>query len=131
MPILKQTMEQYQQMTMEEIADLRIRNAFGKLASKQMVQYLVDIVVKTPKEIYLDYAASTLDYDFSAHYPNIKAKTLIVSGELDQAATPDSNRKIQAAIADSKSLILKDTGHALSLENPVEMNRAVMDFLRD
>lgn len=128
-PLLRKNIQDYQSMTMHEISSTRINKAFGKLASQEMINFLVENIQRTKHSVYLQYAQAPIETEFTLNYSKVKAKTLIISGELDYIATPEDSKKIQKLIPGSKVAVLKDTGHALSLENPREMNREVLEFL--
>lgn len=130
-PLLYQALESYKKMTMEEIVKTRIGKAFGKIASAEMQEFLIQNILKTKHSVYLKYAAAPIEYDSVEQYKKVKAKTLIVSGELDYIATPAETEKINQAIVNSEKVILKDTGHALSMENPKELNPRVIEFLKN
>jgi len=128
--LFRSTMETYRGMTMREIVEPKIARAFGKLASPEMHRFLADDILKTSHAAYLNLGQAPIEYDPLPRYPAIRARTLIVAGELDYIAGPDQAAKLQAELPGSQVLVLKDTGHALNLENPEAMNPPVVDFLR-
>jgi 3-oxoadipate enol-lactonase len=67
----------------------------------------------------------------AGHAPDItklKSPTLLIIGEYDSGMGPESGRKLQQAIPNSKLVILR-AGHSSPFEAPDEFNRAVLEFL--
>ncbi|MBS1196417.1 MAG: MhpC [Proteobacteria bacterium] len=128
-PTLRATMEAYKTMTMQEIVAPRISRAFGKLASPELQQFLAEDILKTTHAAYLNLGQAPIEYDPRPKYKNIKAKTLIITGELDHIAGPEQAMKLHGELPGSEVLILNDTGHASNLENPEGMNPQIIDFL--
>lgn len=58
----------------------------------------------------------------------IKAPTLIVAGERDQSFA-DASRSLSRRISNSKLMIMKDSGHMLTLEHPERFAGVLVDFL--
>lgn len=119
----------FQQMSMQEIVEPKITRAFGKLAPPEMHRFLFEHILKTKHSAYLNLGQAPIEYDPLPRYRKIQAKTLVIAGELDYIAGPKHAMKIQSELPGSELLILKDTGHALNLENPEGMNQRAIDFL--
>ena len=67
--------------------------------------------------------------DSRALLADIRCPTLIVVGE-DDVLTPPSEAELMAnGIAGSQLVIMKNVGHLPNLENPVEFNRVLQEFL--
>jgi len=58
----------------------------------------------------------------------IKSPTLIVSGEKDSSFV-DASRSLSRRIPNSKLMVMKDSGHMLSLENPKTFASVLIDFM--
>jgi len=58
----------------------------------------------------------------------IKAPTLIVAGERDRSFV-DASRNLSRRIPDSKLMVMKDSGHMLTLEHPERFAGVFVDFL--
>jgi pimeloyl-ACP methyl ester carboxylesterase len=63
--------------------------------------------------------------------PHVDVPTLLVYGERDVRAPLTVAEDLQAAISDSKLVVLPDAGHLCNIEAPDEFNAAVRDFLHD
>jgi len=128
-PRLWEAQEIYKKMDVRTIAEERIHKAFGKIASIELKQYLIDMISKTPHEVYIKHSETAIKYDSKNKYKNIQNISLIVCGELDYIATPAEGEKICKELKFSELFIIKDTGHALSLESPDILNEKVFEFL--
>jgi pimeloyl-ACP methyl ester carboxylesterase len=60
----------------------------------------------------------------------IKAKTLVIEGEDDTLILPKEAEALAKSIKKSKFSLLKDTGHAMHIENPGPFIQEVLNFLR-
>ena len=63
--------------------------------------------------------------------PHIDVPTLLVYGDRDVRAPLTVAETLQAAIPDSRLVVLPDAGHICNLEAPNEFNDAVRAFLHD
>jgi pimeloyl-ACP methyl ester carboxylesterase len=63
--------------------------------------------------------------------PHIKVPTLLIYGESDVRAPLTVAQSLQAAIADSRLVVLPGVGHVCNIEAPAEFNTAVRSFLHD
>lgn len=69
------------------------------------------------------------DHNTYKHLPEIKAPTLVISGDADRALPVENSRIIAARIPGAELVILKNTGHLL-IEAGDEPNRITLDFLK-
>jgi pimeloyl-ACP methyl ester carboxylesterase len=63
--------------------------------------------------------------------PHVDVPTLLVYGDRDVRAPLTVAEALQAAISDSRLVVLPDAGHLCNIEAPDEFNDAVRDFLLD
>ena len=61
--------------------------------------------------------------------PEIKAPTMVIHGDADQAVSVENSRILAARIPNAELVIFKNAGHVF-IETKDEVNRAVLDFLR-
>ncbi len=69
-------------------------------------------------------------FDLSEQVNSIRVPTLILTGERDSIVPPKVQIELANQIPDAKHLFIHDAGHAVSVEQPDEYNRIVLDFLR-
>jgi 3-oxoadipate enol-lactonase len=68
--------------------------------------------------------------DSTPFLSSIFIPTLLIFGELDQFVEQTEVKSMLAAIPNAQLRFIPNTGHLLNLEQPVEYNRLVRDFLR-
>lgn len=61
--------------------------------------------------------------------PRINCPTLVMTGELDDWASPEQHEAIAARLANSELVIVPGAGHMLPLEAPAEVNEAIARWL--
>jgi pimeloyl-ACP methyl ester carboxylesterase len=62
--------------------------------------------------------------------PEIKAPTLVISGDADKLIPVENSRIIASRIPGAELIILKNMGHLFGFEAVDESNRVMLDFLR-
>jgi pimeloyl-ACP methyl ester carboxylesterase len=72
-----------------------------------------------------------LEYDFRDRLPEIRQPTLIVWGEKDSIIPVRDAQEFERLIADSRKVVMKDTGHIPMAERPGAFNDVMMDFLAE
>ena len=60
----------------------------------------------------------------------IACPTLVLVGEGDEATPPELAREIAAGIAGSHLVVIPDSGHLSTLEQPQAVTAALVDWLR-
>jgi L-proline amide hydrolase len=70
------------------------------------------------------------DVDLTSHLPDIEAPTLVTAGKYDQC-TPIIVQTLLDGIADSRSMILKKSGHLAHAEERETFNNAIESFLSE
>lgn len=128
-PLLFNMVKEYEKQDMKTIAYSRGPNAFSPDAPEYLKDYLSETISKSNLKDYVRLAKTPLLYDFEKTYKEIKNETLIICSEHDYIATPEQGEKIKNAIKNSQLKIMYNTGHASSLENPEEFNKAVLSFI--
>ena len=60
---------------------------------------------------------------------SIKARCLIISGELDNLSTKEMNEELNSNIIDSELHYIKNSGHFVMLEEKEEFNKLILNWL--
>jgi pimeloyl-ACP methyl ester carboxylesterase len=55
--------------------------------------------------------------------------TLVLAGNEDELTGPDEGRAMAAAIPDARFVQINQAGHLANLEQPEQVNEALLDFL--
>ena len=69
--------------------------------------------------------------DMTDSLENISIPTLIITGEKDKVATQSDAELMNSRIKKSKFVLIHRAGHLSNLENPVEFNMALVNFLKE
>jgi 3-oxoadipate enol-lactonase len=81
------------------------------------------------KHSYIKTVEATTQFDREHVLAEITVPTLVIGGEFDPLTPPDMTRKVAADIDGADYHMIYDVGHLGNLENPVEFNRLVDQFL--
>jgi pimeloyl-ACP methyl ester carboxylesterase len=82
-----------------------------------------------PATIYADYVACDR-FDLMNQVQDIRVPTLIIAGTVDQMTPLKYSQYLRDQIPDSELAEIKDGGHMLALEKPLEVTRALTPFLK-
>ena len=80
------------------------------------------------KSIILLLNSIDIENDFT-NYPLIKVPSLIIGAKEDKLHNPDDAINISKEIPSSRYELIQG-GHAINVENPVEVNQVIKDFLK-
>jgi pimeloyl-ACP methyl ester carboxylesterase len=69
--------------------------------------------------------------DTSGFLPTIKVPTLIVVGEADKITPVECSSRMHSAIQGSELQLIHDAGHFSNMENSIQFNEKLADFLTD
>ena len=69
--------------------------------------------------------------DMTSLLPQIKVPTLVLVGADDAISPPAEMQKIAEAIPGSQYVVIPNSGHMTTMENPAAVNTACLQYLRD
>ncbi len=98
-------------------------------AQPDAVKGIRNMLVRTPAEGYIGCAYAIRNMDLRADDAKIICPTLIVVGEDDPATPVSAAREMNAAIKGSKLVIIPQSAHIVTIEQPAALNRALGEFL--
>jgi pimeloyl-ACP methyl ester carboxylesterase len=78
-----------------------------------------------------DALRACLEYDFRERLGEIRCPTLIVWGEDDTILPVRDAHEFERLIPNTRSVVMKDTGHIPMLERPTEFNELLAEFLSE
>jgi pimeloyl-ACP methyl ester carboxylesterase len=128
-PQLFKLIEYIDDIGVEKVAEESSHKAFSELADINVINFLKEMTKSTNHSVYVRCAKSPLLYNIDSKLKDIKSRTLIVSSEYDFLAPIDMAKNMSRKIKNSELYILKNAGHAGSMEKPDEFNKAVLSFL--
>ncbi|HLW69463.1 MAG TPA: alpha/beta fold hydrolase [Candidatus Binataceae bacterium] len=85
-----------------------------------------------PKHVFDSSLADpngVFNWNIKSRLASIKAPTLVVAGEEDQATPVEANKYLADNIPGAKLLTVKDVGHFHQLEKPLEFNATLKEFV--
>jgi len=128
-------MERMKQLTPEEGARQSLPFMFSQEFidnSPDIVEQFIAMVVAyvTPLRSYMRQAEAIMGHDTYDRLPQIKAPTLVISGDADRMIPPENSRLLASRIPNSELVILKNKGHGFFVEATEEASRAILDFLK-
>lgn len=132
-----------------DVAEERLRQALAlaDLPPEELVEALLPTMFSTatPSEAVDDLRRAMLAFhpaglramarasaeDLSDALPQIRVPALLVYGDRDVRAPLAVAEKLDAALADSRLVVLRGAGHLCNVEAPREFNRSIRSFLGD
>lgn len=101
-----------------------------EMATKELVDEVFDIVNTREKALSVLYLAkSALRHNLRENVREIKQPVLLVWGAADTITPPFVGEEFHRLLPDSKLHILDKSGHAPMMEQPVEFNTILNEFL--
>lgn len=103
--------------------------AFSEKSAPEMVAAAVDEMMRVDAQaIYNDFMGCER-LDLTGALGGIKTPTLIIGGMDDRLAPVHYSEYLQREIPRSKLVLVPEAGHMVPLEKPVEVNRAIKEFV--
>ena len=96
---------------------------------KWLVPFLGKFTQPKSYDRFLVHAHACFEHNAADHLHQIKAPTLVIGGERDQALDGDSSRKIAAAIPNARLHMYENLGHGL-YDEAKDFQAVVLDFLK-
>lgn len=87
------------------------------------------LLERTPEAGYLAMLEALRDTDLVERVPQLRVPTLVVSGELDEATTPEDGRCLAGLIPGARFEKLSHASHLLAVEKPRELAALIDDFI--
>ncbi len=88
-----------------------------------------NMVARTTVDGYAGCCAAIRDMDLVPLVPRIQAPTLVVVGEDDPGTPPSMARELDAALRDSRLVVIPGAAHLPCVEQPDALIAALRDFL--
>jgi 3-oxoadipate enol-lactonase len=87
------------------------------------------MVAEQPSEGYASCCEAIAAMDLTGDLPDIEAPTLAVAGADDPATPPEHLERIASAVKDGRLLVVPQSAHIASQEQPEAVTRALLDHL--
>ena len=123
-----------QEQGLEAIVEPTVQRWFSeefKAAHPEVLEKIRKMIRGTTLEGYMGVTAAFLGLDVEDRLPEIKARTLYVSGAEDKlGGPPQLMQGLAGKVTDAAHVSVPKAAHIANIQNPEEFNRLVTDFLR-
>src|ERR687887_134432 len=83
---------------------------FGPKASPSMVEYVVDLSMRSPIEVWTDGIAALVEMDLRHAIQHVRCPSLVVVGDLDRLTPPASALAIVGELPDGELAVIEGAG---------------------
>ena len=105
------------------------RKLLGSRARPGAFEELWQSISAMREDSYRKTLEASVAQDRGAPIENIRAPTLVVSGDEDNVYPPEMARDVARRIPGAQLVMIEGAGHLLNLEQPERFNQVVMDFI--
>ncbi len=116
--------------TMPEFASERIPLVLRPDIDSETLNEAIYAMARKDPEAYLASWQATWSPDYRGDLPNIKNRTLVVSGSLDKITPVALSNELASGIPEAEHIHLEGAGHISNLDMPIEFNEKLLEFLK-
>ena len=113
------------------IADAVLERWFTPLAPESLRESFRAMLVGTPAEGYAGCCEALADVDLRDRLASIHAPTLVVTGDGDPVATPETGEQLAAAISGARHVTVAGARHISNAEQPSTFTQHVLAHLTE
>lgn len=103
---------------------------YSQKSSPEVLEKALENMKKIPPEVYYADFQACDAFDQSKEIQNINIPACILCGEEDRMTPLKYSQTLHEALPDSNLIIIPNAGHMSMQENPLEVNKAIAEFLR-
>jgi 3-oxoadipate enol-lactonase len=123
-----------QQEGLEAIVEPTVQRWFSeefKAAHPQVLENIRKMIRRTTLEGYMGVTAAFLGLDLERRLPEIRARTLYVSGAEDKlGGPPELMTGLSKKVNGAKHVSVPNAAHIANIQNPERFNQLLTDFLK-
>jgi 3-oxoadipate enol-lactonase len=123
-----------QQEGLEAIVEPTVQRWFSeefKAAHPEVLEKIRKMIRGTTLEGYMGVTAAFLGLDLEQRLPEIKARTLYVSGAEDKlGGPPELMKELSEKVNGAQHLSVPKAAHIANIQNPEGFNQVLANFLR-
>ncbi|HEX8398210.1 MAG TPA: alpha/beta hydrolase [Pyrinomonadaceae bacterium] len=82
-----------------------------------------------PETVYMQQLRAATTFDFESRLQEIKAETLVLTGDRDVVVPPQNSALLAEKISNARLKTIKNGSHMFFIENAAEFNQAVRKFI--
>ena len=106
------------------------RGLFPKREQRDLCERAVASLGATPRASYVAGLRALARFDARARLAAVRCPTLIVVGDRDATVPRSATEALRAGIVGARLVVVADSGHATTHDQPETLNRALLEFLR-
>ena len=106
------------------------RGLFPKIEQRELYVRAVASLGATSRAGYVAGLRALARFDARARLAAVRCPTLIVVGDRDATVPRSAAEALRAGIPGARLVVVADSGHATTHDQPETLNRALLDFLR-
>ncbi|MBI2493398.1 MAG: alpha/beta fold hydrolase [Candidatus Rokubacteria bacterium] len=114
---------------MTAVAALVARGLFPKPGQGDLYRAAVASLSRTQRRAYLASIGALAAFDARARLREIRCPTLVLAGDRDRTVGRDATEALARGIPGAGFVLVPDSGHATTHDQPDLFNRAVLEFL--
>jgi 3-oxoadipate enol-lactonase len=123
-----------QEQGLEAIVEPTVQRWFSeefKAAHPEVLEKIRKMIRGTTLEGYLGVTAAFLGLDVEDRLPEVKARTLYVSGAEDKlGGPPELMKRLSEKVKGASHVSVPKAAHIANIQNPAGFNQVLIDFLR-
>jgi pimeloyl-ACP methyl ester carboxylesterase len=101
---------------------------FGPHASPHLVDHIIGLAGRAPREVWTDGLASLMDMDLRHALRHVTVPALVIVGDHDRVTPPASAVALAAELPDGRLEVIEGAGHVLMLERHDAFNEKLAGF---
>lgn len=94
-------------------------------------QGAIESIMEADLQSYHAAMKSIARFNVENRLSEIRCPTLVISGENDTTILPEYQRRMAGRIPQAVHVVVKDAGHAVTIDQPEVFNSSVLDFIAD
>jgi 3-oxoadipate enol-lactonase len=106
------------------------QRVFPHPEQESLRQILIEQVTRADPRAYRAAMLNLGLFNVVGRLREIKAPTLVVTGENDTTVEPVRQKILVEGIAGARQVVIPGAGHAVSVDKPEEFNRVLLEFLQ-
>ena len=111
-------------------ADAVTRRIFPHPEQEELRQQLHDQIIQADPRAYRGVMRALARFNVANRLGEIRAPTLVVTGENDTTVPPQRQRTLTESIPNSRQVVIPDAGHAVTADQYEAFNRVMVDYLQ-
>ena len=116
---------------LEAQAQMVARRLFPDPKDQELREMFIAIVSRADPRAYRRAMASLGLFDSSKRLQEIQASTLVITGADDSTVSPARQKLLAQGIPGARQIVIPEAGHAVSVDQAEQFNRALLEFLRE